>query len=73
MKWYDPVEGIGVITPDGSGREVCVHRCTVHGSRELFRGERVQFDIWEDVGGRRAANVRHVDAYWVALPDTGLA
>ncbi|MEV7684220.1 cold shock domain-containing protein [Streptomyces sp. NPDC088341] len=61
VKWYDPEEAVGVITPDDAGPEVRAQRCAVHGDRELRAGQRVEFDIWLDATGSWANNIRHAD------------
>jgi cold shock CspA family protein len=57
VKWYNPVEGIGMITSDVAGLGICLERCALSGSLEPCEGERVEFDVWEDISGLWANNV----------------
>lgn len=46
VKWYDPQQGHGFLTPDDPGPDVFVHHSAVHGSglKLLGPGERVEYE-----------------------------
>lgn len=60
VKWFDPERGLGIITPDGGGRDAVAHHLAVHGDvdRVLVVGSRVCFGITQDADGVRADNIR---------------
>ena len=60
VKWFNPTKGFGFITPE-SGEDVFVHFSAIQSSgyRELYEGQKVQFDVETDNKGKgpRATNV----------------
>ena len=60
VKWFNDAKGFGFITRQG-GEDVFVHFSAIQSSgyRELYEGQRVQFDVENDPKGKglRAANV----------------
>jgi CspA family cold shock protein len=61
VKWFNASKGFGFIAPE-SGEDVFVHFSAIQSSgyRELYEGQRVEFDVEDDNRGKgpRAANVR---------------
>lgn len=61
VKWFNPTKGYGFIAREG-GEDVFVHFSAIQstGYRELYEGQRVQFDVENDPRGKglRAANVQ---------------
>ncbi len=59
VKWFNDQKGYGFIAPDDGGKDVFVHHTaiTMDGFRTLAEGQKVQFDITQDVKGARAINV----------------
>jgi cold shock protein len=60
VKWFNATKGFGFIQQD-TGEDVFVHFSAIQsaGYRELFEGQRVQFDVENDPRGKglRAANL----------------
>ena len=60
VKWFNATKGYGFIQQD-AGEDVFVHFSAIQsaGYRELFEGQRVQFDVENDPRGKglRAANL----------------
>ena len=63
VKWFNATKGFGFIAPE-SGEDVFVHFSAIQSSgyRELYEGQKVEFDVENDNRGKgpRAANVRIV-------------
>ncbi|UYQ65988.1 cold-shock protein [Streptomyces peucetius] len=59
VKWFNPEKGFGFIEQDGGGPDVFVHYSAIAstGFRELFEGQKVQFDITQGPKGPQAENV----------------
>lgn len=58
--WFDNRRGYGFITCDETGNDCFVHQSTIQmeGFRKLLRGQRVEFEMGQDEGGRaRTASV----------------
>ena len=61
VKWFNATKGYGFIAQE-KGEDVFVHFSAIqaNGYRELYEGQRVQFEVENDPRGKglRAANVR---------------
>jgi CspA family cold shock protein len=59
VKWFNDQKGYGFIAPDDGGKDVFVHHTAIQmdGYRTLAEGQKVNFDITQDVKGARAVNV----------------
>ena len=57
VKFFNTVSGFGVIEPDGGGKDAFVHISAVQraGLVGLRKGQRIQFDLEPDRGGKSAA------------------
>ena len=56
VKWFNTAKGFGFIQPDGSKKDVFVHKTALDAAR-LFRladGQDVTFDIVTDSDGRES-------------------
>ena len=64
VKWFNDKKGFGFIVPDGSEQDVFVHYSSIQqeGFKTLAEGERVEFELYEDVKGARARDVTRVGA-----------
>lgn len=60
VKWFNRVKGFGFIAPDEDDSEVFVHYSAIDGEgyRNLYEGDRVDFDEIDDGKGPQARNVR---------------
>ncbi len=59
VKWFSKDKGYGFITRDDNQGDVFVHFTAIQkeGFRTLQQGQRVEFEVEEDVKGPRAKNV----------------
>jgi CspA family cold shock protein len=59
VKWFSDQKGYGFIAPDDGGKDVFVHHTAIQmaGFRTLQEGQKVTFEITQDVKGARATNV----------------
>ena len=59
VKWYDPQQGHGFLTPDTPGPDVFVHHSALHGSglKLLGPGERVEYEPLQTELGPAAEGV----------------
>jgi cold shock protein len=60
IKWFNDAKGYGFIQQEDGGADVFVHYSALpaaSGYRTLTEGQRVQFDIVQERGKERAANV----------------
>ncbi len=62
VKWFNKDKGYGFIAKDDGG-DVFVHFSAIQskGYRTLEEGQRVSFDVVEDVKGQKAENVLILD------------
>ena len=58
VKWFNSQKGYGFIQPAGGGKDVFVHISAVEraGLSSLNEGQRVEFEIREDRGGKSSAD-----------------
>ncbi len=59
VKWFSRLKGYGFINPDDGEQEVFVHYSAIEGEgyRNLFEGDRVEFDLVDQGKGPQAQNV----------------
>jgi CspA family cold shock protein len=60
VKWFNDAKGYGFIANEAGGEDVFVHFSALPdsgGHRTLSEGQRVQFDVVQERGRDRAANV----------------
>lgn len=64
VKWFNEKKGYGFIIPDGTSQDVFVHYSAIQaeGFKTLNEGDKVTFEIFQDVKGARAKDVVRVDA-----------
>ena len=62
VKWFNATKGYGFLTPDDGSADVFVHFSAIDGSgyRELFEGERVEFEQTQGQKGPQATKVRRL-------------
>jgi CspA family cold shock protein len=62
VKWFNEIQGFGIIVDDRSGAEVFVHHSAISepGSRSLHEGQHVRFEAFEGARGYQAAVVRNL-------------
>ncbi|HYA69074.1 MAG TPA: cold-shock protein [Acidimicrobiales bacterium] len=60
VKWFNSTKGYGFLTPDDGTPDVFVHFSAIEGSgyRELFEGQRVEFESSAGAKGPQATKVR---------------
>ena len=64
VKWFDPVNGYGFITPEAGSKDAFVHISSVEraGLTALSEGQKIEFEMVADKRGRMAAdNLRVID------------
>ncbi len=59
VKWFNAEKGFGFIEQDGGGADVFAHYSNIAGQgfRELFEGQKVNFDIAQGPKGPQAENI----------------
>ena len=64
VKWFNEKKGYGFIVPDGLELDVFVHYSVIQteGFKTLAEGEKVHFEMTQDVKGARATAVQRLDA-----------
>ncbi|HLI73067.1 MAG TPA: cold-shock protein [Acidimicrobiales bacterium] len=62
VKWFNATKGYGFLTPDDGSADVFVHFSAIDGSgyRELFEGERVEFEQTQGQKGPQATKVKRL-------------
>ncbi|GAA1956663.1 cold-shock protein [Catenulispora subtropica] len=62
VKWFKAEKGFGFIEQDDGGPDVFAHfsNIIVEGLRELYAGQRVEFDITQSPKGSHAENIRPI-------------
>ena len=60
VKWFSRLKGYGFIQPDQGENEVFVHYSSIDGDgyRNLYEGDRVEFDLIDLGKGPQAKHVR---------------
>jgi CspA family cold shock protein len=64
VKWFNEKKGYGFIVPEGSNQDVFVHYSAIlsEGFKTLTEGDKVEFELFQDVKGARARDVVRVSA-----------
>ncbi len=59
VKWFNDTKGFGFITPEDGSKDCFVHHSAIQGQgfKSLAEGDRVEFEIVQDVKGPKATNV----------------
>lgn len=59
VKWFSRLKGYGFINPDDGEREVFVHYSAIEGEgyRNLYEGDRVEYELIDRGKGPQAQNV----------------
>ncbi len=59
VKWFSRLKGYGFINPDGGGQEIFVHYSAIQGEgyRNLYEGDRVEFELIDNGKGPQAQGV----------------
>ncbi len=57
VKWFDPREGQGAITPDGGGRDIPFESVAIAPGVTLRSGLRVEFEVTSNPKGLLATRV----------------
>jgi CspA family cold shock protein len=59
VKWFSRLKGYGFINPDDGGQEVFVHYSAIEGDgyRNLYEGDRVEFEMIDRGKGPQAQEV----------------
>ena len=59
VKWFSRLKGYGFINPDQGGKEVFVHYSAIQGDgyRNLFEGDKVEYELIYQGKGPQAKNV----------------
>lgn len=60
VKWFNRLKGIGFIFPDSGGKEVFVHYSAIQGEgyKNLYEGDRVEYELVDHGKGPQAKNVK---------------
>ncbi|MAV82730.1 MAG: cold-shock protein [Pelagibacteraceae bacterium] len=62
VKWFNPKKGFGFIAPEGEDNDIFVHITAVQqaGLDRLDEGDKVEFEIVEDRGKKKADNLKKI-------------
>ena len=65
VKWFSRLKGYGFINPDEGENEVFVHYSAIEGEgyRNVFEGDKVEFDLVDMGKGPQAQNVTPQRSY----------
>lgn len=65
VKWFSRLKGYGFIEPDQGDMEVFVHYSAISGDgyRNLYEGDRVEFDLVDQGKGPQAQNVETTHSF----------
>jgi cold shock protein len=65
VKWFSRLKGYGFIEPDDGEQEVFVHYSAINGEgyRNLYEGDRVEFDLVDQGKGPQAQNVNTTQSF----------
>ncbi|HRN68179.1 MAG TPA: cold shock domain-containing protein [Promineifilum sp.] len=60
VKWFSRLKGYGFINPDQGDKEVFVHYSAIRGDgyRNLFEGDKVEYELIDRGKGPQAQNVQ---------------
>ena len=60
VKWFSRLKGYGFINPDEGGQEVFVHYSSIDGDgyRNLYEGDKVEYDLIDQCKGPQAKHVK---------------
>ena len=63
VKWFNEKKGYGFLQQEGSGADIFVHYTNIQGEgfKTLVEGQKVEFDVLQDVRGAKALNVTIVE------------
>jgi CspA family cold shock protein len=70
VKWFSRLKGYGFINPDDGGQEVFVHFSAIDGDgyRNLYEGDRVEFELVDLGRGPQAQKVSARQSYGSSVP-----
>lgn len=62
VKWFSRLKGYGFIHPDNGGKDVFVHYSAIEGQgyRNLYEGDKVEFELIDNGKGPQAQKVNAV-------------
>jgi len=71
VKWFSRLKGYGFINPDDGDVEIFVHYSAIQGEgyRNLYEGDRVEYDLVDRGKGPQAQNVTSRRSYGPLLAD----